>query len=101
MANIQTRHPGVFQVFLGGDFSVQLSNSNPFEHIPVDQITEVTVNKDTQTRAGTTKFSIKSSAVNHYYITLEHRSVFLGQMREMVNENNTNVRNVNPQQTRI
>lgn len=54
-------------------------------------MTEVTVNKDTQTPGGTTRLSLKSGAVKRYYITAEHRSYVLGQMREMVQEDGSNV----------
>lgn len=101
MANLPNEHPAVFEAFSDGHFSVQLSNSNPFGRIPVDQTTEVTVNKDTQTPGGTTKFNLKSGAVRRYYVTSEHRSAFLGQLREMVSHNKENVRHTDLQQTRI
>ena len=91
MTNLAANHPAVYQAFLGGSFSVQLSSHNTFGRIPVDQTTEVTVNKDTQTPGGTTRFSLKSGAVKRYYITAEHRSAFLGQMREMVHGDGSNV----------
>ena len=62
-------------------FSVQLSNSKTFRSIPVEQTTEVTVNRDTETPGGTTRLRLKSGAVKRYYVTSEHRSAFLGQMR--------------------
>ena len=95
MAYFLTRHPGVFQPFLDGHFSY------PFGRILVDQTTEVNVNKDTQTPGGTRMFSLKSGAVKRLYVISEHRSIFLGQMREMVKGNNTYVRHVDPQETRI
>ena len=58
-------------------FSVQLAADNPFGCIPVDQTTEVTMNKDTQTVGGTTKFSQKRGAVKCFYLTAEYRSGFL------------------------
>ena len=64
MTNLPTQHPGVFQAFSDGYFSVQMSNSNPFGCIPVDQTTEISVNKDTQTPGDTTRFNLKSGAVN-------------------------------------
>ena len=91
----------VSRAFLDGHFSVRLSNSNPYGRFPVDQTTDVTDNKHTQTPVGTTRFSLKSGAVRRYYITSEHISAFIGQMREMVNGNNTNIRHVDLQQTRI
>ena len=74
----------MYEAFGAGQFSVQLSCFNPFGRIPVDQTTEVTVNKDTQTPGGTSRFSLKPGAVQQYYITAEHRSAFLGQIRNIV-----------------
>ena len=42
-------HPQVHQYMLHGGFSVQMSDTNTFGRIPVDQTIEETVNKDTQT----------------------------------------------------
>ena len=76
--------PDVHQAFCAGQFSVQLSCLNPFGRIPVDQATEVTVNKDTQTPGGTTGFSLKPGAVQHFYMTSEYQSAFLAQIRYIV-----------------
>ena len=43
MTNLAEEHSDVYE------FSVQISGNNPFGCIPIDQTTEVTVNKDTQT----------------------------------------------------
>ena len=59
MTSLQTDHPQKYEHFANGDLSVQLAADNPFGCIPVDQTTEVTLNKDTQTVGGTTKFSQK------------------------------------------
>ena len=67
-----------------GQFSVQLAGDNPFGRLPVDQTTEVTVNKDTKIAGGVTKFSLKTEAVNRFYLTAEFRSAFFGQLRDMV-----------------
>jgi hypothetical protein len=64
---LEEMHPKVKQAFQEGSFSVQLSAWNPFAKLPVDQTTEVTVNKDTQTLGGTTRFSLNSGAVRRYY----------------------------------
>jgi len=48
MSSLEQKHPDVYEAFVAGNFSVQLSNNNTFGKIPVDQATEVTVNKDTQ-----------------------------------------------------
>jgi hypothetical protein len=49
MTNLPNTNPDVYEAFQNGLFSVQLSDDNPFGKVPVDQTTEVTVNKDTQT----------------------------------------------------
>lgn len=87
MSNLPSDHPEVYEAFYEGHCSVQLSGSNPFGRVPVDQATEMTVNKDTQTPGGTSRFSLKSGALMLYYITAEHRRAFLSQMRDMVQVN--------------
>ena len=59
MTNLQTDHPGVHQGLMAGHFSVQLSEGSTFDRLPVDQTTEVTINKDTKTAGGVAKFSLK------------------------------------------
>ena len=59
MTNLGDKNPEVQKAFKDGSFSVQLASSNPFGRIPVDQTTEVTVNKDNQNPGGTTSFSLK------------------------------------------
>ena len=76
MTNLGDKNPEVQKAFKESSFSVQLSSSNPFGRIPVDQTTEVTVNKDTQNPGGTTRFSLKHATVQRYYLTAEYRSAF-------------------------
>ena len=68
MTNLGDKNPEVQKAFKEGSFSVQLASSNPFGRIPVDQTTEVTVNKDTQNPGGTTRFSLKPATVQRYYV---------------------------------
>ena len=49
MTMLPETHPQVHKHMLDGGFSVQLSHTNTFGRIPVDQTIEETVNKDTQT----------------------------------------------------
>jgi len=84
MTNLSEKIPEVQKAFKEGSFSVQLASSNPFGRIPVDQTTEVTVNKDTQNPGRTTRFSLKPATVQRDYLTAEYRSAFLGQLRNMV-----------------
>ena len=62
MTNLAASQPDIYQAFKDGHFSVQLTESNPFGRILVDQMTEVTVNRDTQTVGSTAKFSPKPGA---------------------------------------
>lgn len=101
MCGLEKDHPDVYSHFLQGGFGVQLSSDNPFGRIPVDQTTECTVNKDTQTPGGTTKFSLKSAAVSRYYLTAEYRRGFLTQMKKWIQNKAGTFSHVDLQATRI
>lgn len=58
MSSLSIDHPDVHDQLDNGGFSVQIGRQNPFGRIPVDQIIEETVNKDTQTAGGTKGFSL-------------------------------------------
>ena len=101
MTHLPDKNPRVYEAFKAGQFSVQMSNNNHFGRIPMDQATDVTVNKDTQTPGGTARFSLKAGAIKRYYITSEYRSAFLGQLRDMVQGNRSNVCHTDLQRLRI
>ena len=82
MSRLQETSPVLHDHFLNGGFSVQLRNEHPFARIAVDQTTEETVNKDTQTAGGTHGFSLKHGAVSRYYLTAGQRSGALRQLRQ-------------------
>lgn len=84
MISLEKEHPDVYQQFMDGHFTVQLGDERSFSRIPVDQTTEVTVNKDIKTPGGASKCSLKISAINRYYLTAEYRCSFLGQLRDFV-----------------
>ena len=84
MMNLPSEHPDVYGNFMAKNFAVQLAEGSPFGRIPVDQATEVTVNKDTKTSGGVTKFSLKTGAVNRFYMTAEYRCSFLAHLRDML-----------------
>lgn len=100
MTNLSETNPDVHVAFEQGFFSVQLSKDNPFGKIPVDQTTEVTVNKDTQTPGGTNRFSLKPATVQRYYVTAEYTSAFLRQLRDMV-QGGQNAKHTDLQRSRI
>ena len=82
MSRLQETSPVLHDHFLNCGFSVQLRNEHPFARIAVDQTTEETVNKDTQTAGGTHGFSLKHGAVSRYYLTAGQRSGALRQLRQ-------------------
>ncbi|KAG1651832.1 Peroxidasin [Nymphon striatum] len=84
LSRLQETCPGLHDDFLHGRFSVQLRNGNPFARIAVDQTTEETVNKDTQTARGTRDFSLKPGAVSRYYLTAGYRAGVLRQPRQEI-----------------
>ena len=84
ITKLQTDHPDVHRGLMTGYFSVQLSEESTFGRLPVDQTTEVTINKYTKTPGGVTKFSLKTGAVKRFYMTSEYRCSFLTQIKAMV-----------------
>ena len=89
MSHLPEEHPDVFKYVSSGGLSVQLSSSHLFGRVPVDQTCEETVNKDTQTSGGTKGFSLKPNAVSKYYLVVEYRSTFVGQLKGTVHINNS------------
>ena len=83
MSKLPDDHPAIHKQLTNGGFSVQTGDKNPFGRIPVDQTIEETVNKDTQTPGGTKGFSLNPAAVSRYYLTAEHRSTCLKQLRSL------------------
>ena len=59
------------------------------------------MNRDTQAPGGTTRFILKSGAVKRCYITAKHRSAFVGQMRDMVQNNKSGILHAYLQETRV
>lgn len=65
---------------------VSLYSLHTFGKICVDQTTEETVNKDTQTPGGTKGFSLKVGAVHKYYLITEYRNMYLRELHDMINQ---------------
>ena len=101
MISLEKEHPDVYEQFMDGHFTVQLGDESSFSRIPVDQRTEVTVNKVTKTPEGVTKYSLKTSAVNRYYMTAEYRCSFLGQLRDFVQIKRSSAHHDDLQEPRI
>ena len=75
MANLPVDHPDVI---------MQLAGGSPFRRILVDQTVDVTFNKDTKTTGIVTRFSLKTAAVNRFYLTAEYRCALFDQLRSLV-----------------
>ena len=102
MSHLHRKHPEVHRQFQEkSKFSVQMSSSNPFGKVPVDQAIEETVNKDTQTAGGTKGFSLRPGAVAKFYFTSENRSTFLNHLRSYVGQNRSKLSHTDLQQSRI
>ncbi|XP_035674790.1 uncharacterized protein LOC118414705 [Branchiostoma floridae] len=101
MSHLNETHPEAFNYLNSGGFSVQIGDHNPFGRIPVDQTCEETVNKDTQTSGGTKGFSLKPGAICKYYLVAEYRSLFLKQLRDMLDEHKAHSEHTDLQSSRI
>ena len=47
MINLEENHPSIYQEFMKGNFSVQVSDNNPFRKLESDKVIETTINRDT------------------------------------------------------
>ena len=101
VTNLPVKNPDVYEAFKAGQYSVQISSCSLFGWIPIDQTNEVTVNKNTQTPGGTTRFSLNSGAIKQHYITAEYRSAFLGLIRSIVQGHKSKLHHLELQQIRI
>ena len=54
LMNLEEDFPDIHEEFTNGNFSVQLSKTNPFGRMEADKVIETTINKDTKTPGGTT-----------------------------------------------
>ena len=59
------------------------------------------MNKDTETPGGTTGFSLRSGAVQRFYMTAKYRNTFLVQIRNIVDGNKAKLQHPDLQQRRI
>ena len=87
MSHLKEEHQYVHTYLKCGGITLQIGDDNPFGKIPVNQACEETVNKDTQTPGGAKAFSLKSKAVSKYYLVAEYRSIFMRNMKDMLNLN--------------
>ena len=101
MAHLEGEHPDVLEYLESGGFAVQIGEGNPFGQIPVDQACEETVNRDTKTPGGTKGFSLKPKAVSKYYLVAEYRSIFMRNLKDMLQLNTSSCLHNDLQKSRI
>ena len=101
MSRLETDHPDVNQHCMNGGFSTQMSEANPCGRIPIDQTTEATANKDTQTPRGTKGFSLKPGAISRFYLTAEYQGTCLRNLRQITYAQPSGVIHVDLEAARI
>lgn len=77
MSHIEHEKPDLHMFLCEGGFSAQLSTTNTFGRVPIDQTLGETINRDTQTAGCTKGFSLNPAAVSRYYLTAEYKSTYL------------------------
>ena len=102
MAHLENDHPSVLEYLESGGFAVQIGESNPFgKKNPVDQACEETVNRDTKAPGSTIGFSLRPQAVSKYYLVAEYRSIFMRNLKDMLQLNTLSCLHNDLQKTRI
>ena len=74
LSSLETDHPDVYQEFMEGNFTVQLSEHCTFGRMEPDKVIEMTINKDTKTPGGTTGFSMKQDAIMRWTLNSSYRA---------------------------
>ena len=87
MLTLETSHPEVYQQFKKGNFSVQLSETNPFGRCEPDRVIETTAHKGTKTPGGLTGFSTKTNAVDRWTINASYRASLYSHLQEFLGAN--------------
>ena len=87
MLTIETSHPEIYQEFKKGNFSVQLSETNPFGRCKPGRVIETTINKDSKTPGGLTGSSTKTNAVDRWAINASYRASLYSHLQEFLGTN--------------
>ena len=101
MLTLETSHPEVYREFKKGNFSVQLSETNPFGRCEPDRVIETTVHKDTKTPGGLTGFSTKTNAVDRWTINASYRASLYSHLQEFLGTNTKKYVHTDLQKSRI
>ena len=74
MLNLEKNHSMIYQEYVAGNVSVQLSTRNTFGRIEADKVIETTINKDTKTPGGLKGFSTNVNTVDRWILNATHRA---------------------------
>ena len=85
MYELEETHPEVYHAFIGGNFSMQLSDTSGFGRIDPDKCIEMSINKDTKTPGGTTGFSTNPNSIIRWSINATFRAELRKILHEFVN----------------
>ena len=101
MVSLPSTHPEVYSQFLLGNFAVQMSEENPFGKNEFDKCIENTINKDTKTPGGITRFSTNDSAVHRWTLNSMRRADCRKVLHQKLNYNTSKYKHNDLQPSRI
>ena len=101
MLTLETSHPEIYQEFKKGNFSVQLSETNPFGRCEPDRVIETTINKDFKTPGGLTDFSTKTIVVERWTINASYLASLHSHLQEFLWANTKKYVHTDLQKSRI
>ena len=84
-----------------GNFSVQLSETNPIGRCKPGRVIETTINKDTKTPGGLTGSSTKTNAVDRRAINASYRASLYSHLQEFLGTNTKKYVHTDLQKSRI
>ena len=73
MLQLPYSFPGIYEEFMRGNFTAQLSDNTRFSRVETDKVIEMTLNKDTKGSSGCTGFSTNVNAVKRWKINATYR----------------------------
>ena len=82
MRDLPATFPEVYAAFCNGEFSVQMSPSNPFGGNEADKTIENTINRDCKTGGGYIGFSASFPATQRWVLNASRRAKYRKLIRE-------------------
>lgn len=76
MRDLPTTMPQIYEAFMTGHFSVQMTESNPFGRNEADKTIENTINRDRKTSGGYIGLSTNYAATQRWVLNYSRRSSY-------------------------